>query len=297
MEQQVRIILLTLAVHFTSIACVKCGSAGKINEYLVKNCNTVDFKSNLKTAQQYLDFLSVKSSMFDHRLVNDLKTFTALKRIENGETQCNLESRKILTANNKLAGDLIKVVKRKGAYPLTRYNSLVWSAIQKHAATCSPTYNAKYRQMIETLDKDMVNKVDALTVNTQLAYRNWKKSSTEEPHSSDAKRAHESLIFMVKKFNDKDKKYATLVNDEPNGKKVLNKEKYIELFERFIMKPCEYFVKKLGPDVFEPSLFDAQVNNSMPDPLHKYQICKSVIGTYSKSFLKEVISFAEKSNH
>lgn len=150
---------------------VQAGNVDKINDYLVKNCEKLDFKSNLETAKQYLNSVSGKSSLFGHSLAEDLKTFISLGRVESGEVQCNAESRAILEANNKLAGDLVKRVQKKGANFMSRYNGLVWSVIHKHARKCGDENETKYTDLKKPHAKDTMAKIRTAT--GELVHTSW----------------------------------------------------------------------------------------------------------------------------
>lgn len=302
MNQLLRFILLTLAALLISDGCVQASSTNKINQYLIKNCDQSDFESNLKAAQQYLESLSGKSSLFGHDLTKDLKTFISLSRVERGEARCDAESRAILAANNDLAGDLIKQVQRKGDKFLTRYNNLVWGVFKKYALTCKAEHKERYRQVKKNMDKDLIFKVEAAT--RDMVFQHWDSEILPQIslENMDARRAQEALVFMVKKFKDENGKYVTLVNDESSGRGVLNRYKYIELFDKYIRQPCEYYVTELGPSVFEPAILDIQISNAIQDdtsnslfePILRYQVCSALIGKDSKSFLKQMINHSEK---
>lgn len=289
MNLPLKLVVLTLVVNCFFIGYTAGGSTGKINDYLVKNCDQLDFKSNLKVAQQYLSSLSVKPSFFTHSLVEDLKTFISLGRVESGEVQCSSESRKILDANNKIAGDLIKRVQKKGTYFMTRYNSLIWDVFQKHAKNCLVAYQTRYDRLKNT-NKENVSMVETIT--KMIVYSYWSDKVPKLLDDDDAKHVQDALVELVQKYNDPDRMYASLINDEATGKGILHDTKYKTLYEKYIKQPCVDYIKQFGPNLLEPAEFDFGIHHDMQEEVLQYKICNRITGFYAKLFQFEVMNNA-----
>lgn len=67
----------------------------------------------------------------------------------------------------------------------------------------------------------------------------------------------------IEQADDPDARFVERVEDEMIGAKVLKRNKFLRLLDDYLLKPCRYFNDRLGPEVFEPLLFDAEVYHEL----------------------------------
>lgn len=302
----------------------------KINNHLVDAVHTTDVGPNMKEAISWLDAEIQKGvNILKRGLVEALEQFTSLDLLSKGDKLCNRVGHNILLKNHKATKGRARI---SFPQPFKRIDLLVWKYSIEHAINCRDVYIDNFNKIFPTLEaaqmKSLGNFIDQLLRlrlhKTDYLYRYYvlffypgdKGSDTsvnpvDIVQMSKSVRAKESTsiaynVIKISSADDPDHKYLKEVIDEKAGKLVIREDKIRELFQRYIIKPCQYYISKLGPDVFKPALYDVK----MLDPEYRYtvedgtydfhlgwirfRLCDALVNKEQKAFANDVISLARK---
>lgn len=257
----------------------------RINNYLVdKLGENDDAKDNMVEALRWVDVLE-KTRFKDPNLLRALKQLTALTKI-GGENMCTRNAYGILRKNDLATqGRAHKRQTKLGA--LRRVDKIVYHYSIQHAIDCYRHYPRKFAQKRAQLDQVQMSYVEPLfdhvfqtvlrpaSVMGFFANPNFKNNidPTElvrDITSLDRDDVAEATLMKLRFYarNDPDSKYLEHVNDDRSGKYIINETKVKELYEKYIVKPCEHYIEQLGFDVFIPMRFDLM----MLEPEDRYQL-------------------------
>lgn len=290
-----------------------------INNYLVDNVETDDVAANLRAASEFYEKVRVNSwNIFNKHLVGALEQFTALNRILSGE-KCNKNSYAILLKNDRATRGKTHKVRSK-LDRLVKIERIIHKIALDHSIECQTVYPKLFEQKYEKMDKEKIEKVGAFTsdIMNQLMkekknfFRQTKKFETFEQlqyvksirGKKEAQIAYDALKLFSRQDNDA--KYLKKVFDDKQGKMRLNQDKVGELFEKYLVEPCAYYVRELGPDIFIPASYDVAIldkedryeqvdeNSSFFTGWIRYKFCNLLIGRDRKSLLSSVIKIAIK---
>lgn len=290
-----------------------------INNYLVDNVETDDVFANLKAASLFYDKERVNSwNIFNKHLVGALEQFTALNRILNGE-KCNKNSYAILLKNDRATRGKTHKVRSK-LDRLVKIERIIYKIALDHSIECQTVYPKSFEQRYAQMDKEKIEKVGTFTsdIMNQLMkekknfFRQTKKFETFEQlqhvksisGKKEAQIAYDALKLFARQ--DSDAKYLRKVFDDKQGKMRLNRDKVGELFKKYLVEPCAYYVRELGPNIFIPASYDVAIldkedryeqvdeNSSFFMGWIKYKFCNLLIGRDQKSLLSLVIKIASK---
>lgn len=248
----------------------------KINKYLVdkleENDNT---KDNMESALEWLSSLEGNSFM-NGNLIKALKQFTSLTKIE-GENMCTRNSYGILRKNDLATrGNAHKRITKLGA--MRRVDKIVYEYSIQHAIDCFREYPRKFAIKRAQLDQTQLSYVEPLfdhIFQTILRpssflgiFSNPDRKKNVDPtevvrdiRSLNRADVGEATLERMRYYarNDPDNKYLDFVNDDRSGKYIIRDDKVKELYEKYIVKPCEYYIEQLGFDILIPMRFDLQM--------------------------------------
>lgn len=257
----------------------------RISSYLTEHVRTDEIESNMKAAIAWLSE-NLKKDLPDNERLNDaLKLFISLKETLNGK-KCDQSGYKILFAN-------LLATEQRGRRKRSEYRTdrIVYQFCLDHARNCNSKYPMNFNEIYSKMDPTMRQRVEFFLNDENLQdflrgakdrseyYRSLLMNQDRIEGKNGAFMAYKTIKALS--INDKDREYLT-ANPQTNDS--ARKGKIKELFERYVLKPCEYFVDKLGPDIYEPSRFDAmfshlvrEVNWRYYNSWARFRICTYVI--------------------
>lgn len=178
---------------------------------------------------------------------------------------------------------------------LRRIDKIVALNIRSRVANCQGVYLKKFDEKLSNMDQGSVQKVNEL-----LAKAEDHVKSDEYPENQvkkDAERSYNAVSYEIRGLtdlspeyiynsllevakDDQDAKYLKPVENERTGVPSLNREKFDNLLETYVSKPCLYCRENLGPNIMEPIMFDYgyghQIMNDRADFYEtwlKYELC------------------------
>lgn len=294
-----------------------------INNYLVDKVDEKeDVVANLKAATEWYEKERLNSwNIFNKHLVGALEQFTALNRILEGE-KCTRNSYAILLKNDRAtSGKTHKARSKLG--PFYRVERVIYQVAMDHAIVCKNKYPQLFEQKYAQLDKESIERVEALSNDIINQLMNEKKSFFRETKKfetfeqlqhvktingkKEAQIAYDALKLFARQ--DSDVRYLKKVLDEKEAVMRVNRDKFVNLFKKYLVEPCAYYVRELGPDIFIPAsydiiMFDKEDRYEQNDDRSKfflgwirYKLCGLLIGKDQKGLIKSMIKIASKENY
>lgn len=277
-----------------------------INDYLIENLKSDEAESNMRFATEWLEKNLTKSGSSDRQLVEAVGNLTELGRIANGGI-CNKASHKILEVNdNGTEGRTRKFSYKGGVF--RRMDKLVRHHVKKYTDRCRSTYSANLKKKYAQLERPTVERVENLT--GSFIEKKVKRDSREalvmamynyfarEPHIgiNDGPFLREKIGWYARE--DPDRIYLNSTADERLGVKFVNRTKVSELYKKYLVKPCEYYVAELK-DIFELADFENKLYHDIDSNDYdyyliwsRYEICKSVVNdSYPLTLLNMAVKY------
>lgn len=281
---------------------------GKINDLLVERTKSVDPDTNLDIVLEQL-LLDYKSKLpTNSRPIQAKRLFLSLSTL-NKENECSRYGYLIISKN--LDAMQTKVSSIKNGDKMRRIDEILAHHIRRHIDDCKRVYLKNFDVILKSLDKDEVNRVDKLldkAIGSLTSDENFKDKDTnyvERLYSLASKEGgqtnglepsyiHDCIRDSAKA--DPNNEFSQLLGDGQRGLLRVRSEKLFDkLYSEYIVKPCEYFRQKLGPNVFKPIAFDIkfgqhQIQFNRVDFYEtwlKYQLCH-FDGSSEEAFKKYV---------
>lgn len=241
----------------------------KINDYLESNVEQSYVEYNMEAAADWLTTL--KASDPHEPLVAALELLTSLRKLKQ-DIKCSGESYSILRDNFLATGN------RKLFYKLTnikRIEHMVYYYCFQHAKQCKYEYVRNYDIKYKSMNKRFVEYVESF-VNSIMYSDEYPldeysdtiqiyKQFLIKPVSLNGSTEAELTLDTLKRLAENDSK-----RDSLDGSNPISKESRISqvraLYEKYIVKPCDYYTKQLGPDIFIPVAFDDLFQAKKVDP-------------------------------
>lgn len=271
----------------------------KISDYLTEHVDTDDIEPNLKAAREWLTKDLEDKPDVDERLVDALKLFISLEDTSNGE-KCDRSGHDILF-NNLLATEQCG----RGRQTEYRTDRIVYKFLHDHAKRCLNKYPVSFESIYSKMDRAKRSQVEfflndwnlkeflGVSLNRHLFYLSLVRNRDRIQGKKAARMAYDVIYALS--TNDKDREYLTQKGVEGR------KEKIGDLFKKYIIEPCKYFVDELGPDVYVPVRFDAmfyhrvnEENFRFYDSWARFRICSYVIDNES-SFKYQLVNDSAES--
>lgn len=277
----------------------------KINDYLESYVEQSYVEYNMEAAANWL--ATLKASNPQEPLVAALELLTSLKKLKQ-DTKCSSESYSILRDNYLATGN------RKLYYKLTnikRTEHMVYYYCFQHAKQCKYTYVQNYDIKFKSLNKRLAQYVEFFAnsimysdkyptdeySDTIQIYKQFLMKPVSINGSTEAKLTFETL----RKLAENDSKRDSLYESHPSSKESRISQ-VRELYDKYIVKPCDYYTKQLGPDIFIPIGFDdlfqakkADLDFSRIDFYHswaRYRLCEALNKRDEVPLFSEMIKVA-----
>lgn len=283
----------------------------ELNDLLVSKTDLDDPDANLDIVLE--EFVSDRKNKKEVSKERDegIRLLLSL-RVPKGENECGYFSRNILLQNFYAAEtDVGRIIRNEN---LNRIETILAHYIKQHIKNCKDVYFDKYDKLYKELNATDMKHLDALmkgaieTFTVEQIPENQGKSYVERLLSAASDRTtvrlglkpayvYNVLKEMVK--GDPDEQYVVPVGNS-SEKKRIRFDKFNRLYDDYVVKPCYTFRHKLGPEVFEPFLFDNmfghEVKNNRVDfyeALLKYRLC--YFGGSISDSVSDLITYANNS--
>lgn len=285
------------------------GSYKTINNYLIDSLRVDDPEINMQFANEWFEQNLTKTIGSDRKLVEAVGNLTELGKIGNG-SMCNKTSLKILEVNDNGTEGRTRMLYCK-QYVFRRIDKLVSYHMKKYTNSCQTYHSTSLKKKYGHLNRLTVERVENLTdsfIKKELQIFDGKdltdamyKRYIQEPRIGmwDGSFLRRRIISLAK--DDPDRVYLNSIIDEREGTKNVNMPKVIELYRKYLVKPCEYFVYELK-DIFDLADFDNRLWHNVDLNDHdyyliwsRYHLCESVV-TNSSSYLHTLLFMAIKND-
>lgn len=189
------------------------------------------------------------------------------------ENECNYFGYKILSNNfdairPNLNGDNLR-----------RIDKILVKYLNEHVKNCKQVYFTKFDSISKSLNREFLKRLDVVfrkSIERIKSERNGAANYAESLYKAMHK-IHQALDFKPVDIYEALIEMTKLEGKDLKGLKRKNIE---ELFDEYIVKPCEYLRDQFGRDVFEPFIFDSkfydQIESDRADfyeTLFKYEMC------------------------
>lgn len=244
----------------------------EINKYLTTHLNEDDTAKNIALASQWYEELKRLNNPLNMGLIEALEQFLSLNQIGSAN-RCNANSYSILYSNDQATrGNAHKQASKIG--PLRRIDRIVHEYSMRHAIECTPLYPAIWRSRRDKMDKAQVRVVENFMADVLESFMQVAKDLKKEPKKLYARyklakslrsiRSNKTAGLAVDALedlsrSDPNRKYLYPVLTEDKKDVEFRKDKVQSLFLKYLVKPCEYYVKELGSDVFGPAHYDTMM--------------------------------------
>lgn len=287
----------------------------KINEYLTQNIETDDVEENLQKVNDLLEAEKKRKSFLNVGFIRALERFVKLSEIK-GANKCSMNSYSILFENNEALNDRVHKPDNVSTKSLTRVESIIYNKSLYHAIECQKTYPREYVKLMSEMDKNRIKKLHLFQDNLFSKFLfNEGKLQDDTPKSEVLEVMNQVNSLKSKKIariaydaieelahNDPDRKYLKLVFE--NNNVLLRTDKVKELFLKYLIEPCEYFIRELDK-IFVPYNYDKLMlkpeQTYQPKceqdfmffiSLSRHKLCKLLVEDDQSILLENVIAVA-----
>lgn len=284
------------SIEINTYELLRSSKIRKLNDFLVDRSDSPDPHVNLdiileELLKDYKNLVYSNSKTIEaKRLILSLKTI-------NEENECSFGSLLILKNNLDALGTSIRsIITNSG---LRRIDKILAYYINKHVNKCREVYftNLDYF-LYNDLSSNKLKSVDLL-VKTRMV----ELTSDENPDNKDktyVERLYHAVTTGISSTfalrtediysameglikGDLDEKFFRVVENEKTGSHSITEDKFKRLFYKYVVEPCNYYRLQLGPNIFEPALFDSrfdhQIRTDRVDYYEfwlKYRLCAAI---------------------
>lgn len=283
----------------------------QINEYLEKNVKETYVDYNIQAAKAWLANLK-SSDQPEQPLVDALELLTSLTELKQDTVRCSWKSYRILSQNYLATGTRglhLKLTNR-------RVDDIVYYYCHTHAKQCKYTYGQNYETLYDKMDKRLVGYVKSFLnpimfsssypideqSEKETIYRQFVLEPVNIGGVPEAKITYDTLL----KLAEYDSKGNFLVESNPISKE-LRRASVRELFDKYLIKPCIYYVKQLDQEIFIPTAFDNlfQSRKAVSEyPKENFyqawarvRFCKALIDKDQGSLFSNMMDVIERKTH
>lgn len=234
----------------------------KLNKYLVESVDSEDPEANLQVIRDALEkehkqyyFSSMPIKKFEQFFfIKGKKLFLALDTIK-GDKRCTSYSANILA---QLDAAISYQLHKQS--PVDRVKKILKHYIEKHYEHCQFSYSDRIKNKLETMDKELVDRVNTAT-NPAIAQLMSTTTDSSQPRverlfnvvSQDNISPHlnpDYIIYTLNTLAKDDLKSSSLqvTEDKVGGS---SEAKFKDLFFDYLINPCNYYYNQLNKDIFE----------------------------------------------
>lgn len=282
----------------------------KLENLMKDRTDSTDPDVNLDIIQVQLD-LETRNKVSPQSRSNQAKRLLLALRTLKGENECNYYGYKIITKNFALINPSLDAIMEDTSD--RRVDKIMAHYVKSHINNCRDVYFRKFDEITPNLDKNLVEKMDTFVERAmedviQEFNQKFPGKTNVEALFEIANKGFSTLHMMKPSYiynvmqisakHDPDVGFLKPIEDEITGISSVRRDKFFELFDNYIAKPCNHFRQQLGPDVFQPILFDSMFKHQIKEDRVdfyqawvKYGLC--YLDGSSKRVLDAVVEFAE----
>jgi hypothetical protein len=242
-----------------------------INEHFEKKLgkDTADVESILTEANKWMSSLK-QSDDNSSPLISSLELFLSLRELSQSELTCNSRGYKIITKNNQALANLAR-------YGLRPVDKVAIKYMRQHARECCSHYPDLYRQKIQEVGKDAMEKVeDFAQFIAKFALTQGQFQLTFGAKQLVDVVSRNPLVYILLLDDQSDSSGAAKRNrageiealaqylgDRSPNQDELPKERQLleELTQKYLVEPCKRYTEQVGPEVYQP--LEADLNISL----------------------------------
>lgn len=249
-----------------------------INHHLLDHVGeTKDVEAYMKEAKRWYDEEVSKSS--DWRLIEALKLFISMDNMK----MCTKESTEILVNNDQVLGG-----GARGLFADSKVATLVEETVNhyatKHARECNQLYSETLHKKFDELGEDEKTNLQIFTEQPGF--------TGDNDNSYCSSYAFKAIQKLTQ--NNPDKEYLKKFPNRREGKLELNVPKVVEIFNKYLIEPCQKLVEMNNDDWLKRREFDKiwlKNNEKLGDELMekfplRYKICKKMVGSNKHHILQ-----------
>jgi hypothetical protein len=267
----------------------------KINKYLVEKTESRDVEDNMSIAAKWLEEQQKFVLPFwNGALVEALKQFLDLTRLNDEDVRCSREAYVILWRNNQATKDKALTERHR-----RRIDNIVRHFRINHAINCYTVYPGRFEDFYAEMDVETERWFTTFQMELNSRFKSTKEILDALAGKTFAQIAHR--LIGSNSFSDPDNKYLHKTENELDGGLFVYEPGVRRLAERYVIRRCRQFVQQAGPEIFIPASFDQLALNpedrykicSMPEArfLHGrqlYRICEKLVRHDSEAFVKQL---------
>lgn len=283
----------------------------KLNDLLVDSTDSVDPHKNLDIVLDSLNSDYKDKGPIDSPPIRAKRLFLALSTLA-GEALCSYYGYVILSKNFH-AIDTVRPSLIEEGRTSHRIDIVLRNFILEHSKNCRQTYFTKFDELSSNLNETMMRRI-----NLSLSEAMKILASEQDSENKDMSAAEKLFDIATGKMQKLSSKYIfdavidSSKSDSVDGslissrdmKGLSKKEKESRLYQAFhkmLVKPCQYLIDRLGPEVFEPYLFDlkyapplqpAESRIDFYEAFIKYKFCD--LGDYTGIIARLFIEYGLK---
>lgn len=246
-----------------------------IESMLVKNTNSEDPEINMSIVEDSYKVESARATP----LAEAEELFLSLRQLGSGEL-CNMYGFNIMVQNH-YAIDASADIKELVTTPSKRIEKVFVAYLKQHNAACRKKYPKMLEEIVESMDKRKLELVvavadryiDAIAINFINRFGEQFSTEAEETflvakrkYIPQAGYLHDMLQTLAKSDSE-----ARCLDPETSHDQVSVNNRHVEnMFKKYLLKPCQYFVSKVGVDIYFPARYWIDLHQVDDNQLYWY---------------------------
>lgn len=257
-----------------------------LNEYLVSKTKSTDADDNMDLVMESYNKHAPRKSASKSKTLQAEKLFLSLRNLDKNKKTCNSYGRKILEENKSaLEQECDQYYDGRD-----RMYDIYQHYLKSHAQLCSQEYRNSFNEKLEDMKKTNKLKQVSDLVDKRISDYTPNRIMPEVERLFNFIRYHHShseyVLGQLMTVLDKtpDYKYLSIQRDSRTGGKYFDRDNFKRVYNENVATPCRYFIGQLGPDVFEPVLFELDHFPRNEGDLEffmnmaRYTVCKAIVG-------------------
>lgn len=269
----------------------------EMNAELLTKTNSDEPNQNMDLVMESYTKHAPKKSVSRSKTLQAEKLFLSMRNLENDKNTCNTYGKRVLEENKSALKqeqsfnefyDEYELYMGPGESERRRIDDIYQYYLENHAKLCSQEYLRSYNVKLASMDGSKTLQVSDF-VDDRIANYVPNKIMPEIDRLFNFVRYYRShseyvLKGLLKVLSYKpDFKYLNVQEDPRSGETFFDRDNFKRVYKENVEVPCKYFVQQLGPDIFEPVLFELDYLSRDENDLiffrnlSRYSVCKTII--------------------
>lgn len=269
----------------------------EMNGELLTKTNSEDPNQNMNLVMESYTKHVPKKSVSRSKTLQAEKLFLSMRKLESDKMTCSAHGKRVLEENKSALKqeqsfndfyDEYEFYMGPGEPERRRIDDIYQYYLENHAKLCSQEYRNSFNKKLENMEENELKQVSDL-VDERIANYKPDKIMPEIKRLLNFVRYHRShseyvLEGLLKVLDHKpDFLYLNFQTNPRSGETFFDEDNFKRVYEENVEKPCKYFVEQLGPDIFEPALFELDYLPRDENDLiffrnlARYSVCQSII--------------------